>query len=415
MKKVFKHLTTIFDSCDSILEKIDEIASLKEQLKKEEDFTLFVNLVRTRVQEEAVQAVINNDGRGMIVMATGAGKSKIAIDLAKHYHHNYKSFDGHGLIVPTEKLRDENWKEEFEKWDAKEIYDSTQRLCYASASKLEDYSLNLLILDEAHNITELSAKVCVNNMVENVVALTATEPTDEEKKEIFERLGIPVVYKLSLDDAVKLGFVAPYNITVVYTELDDSDKYVQSGSKNKPFYQTEQEKYEYLTSVYNKSPNGKMKMFAIFNRMNFIYKLKSKFEVGKHILNNVIPTEDRTLIFCGSIEQANDINPFKYHSKTKDVDYNDFKEGKINRLSCVKSINEGHNFIGLDSALILQINSKEKDLIQRIGRLIRFRFGHEANIYIVICKGTQDEVWLSSAIENLNPDKIKFVEFSNIK
>ena len=252
-------------------------------------------------------------------------------------------------------------------------------------------------------------------MVENVVALTATEPTDEEKKEIFERLGIPVVYKLSLDDAVKLGFVAPYNITVVYTELDDSDKYVQSGSKNKPFYQTEQEKYEYLTSVYNKSPNGKMKMFAIFNRMNFIYKLKSKFEVGKHILNNVIPTEDRTLIFCGSIEQANDINPFKYHSKTKDVDYNDFKEGKINRLSCVKSINEGHNFIGLDSALILQINSKEKDLIQRIGRLIRFRFGHEANIYIVICKGTQDEVWLSSAIENLNPDKIKFVEFSNIK
>jgi superfamily II DNA or RNA helicase len=39
-------------------------------------------------------------------------------------------------------------------------------------------------------------------------------------------LAIPLAYELTLDDAVKLGFVAPYKITtVVYTELDTVDKY----------------------------------------------------------------------------------------------------------------------------------------------------------------------------------------------
>jgi superfamily II DNA or RNA helicase len=64
-----------------------------------------------------------------------------------------------------------------------------------------------------------------------------------------------------------------------------------------------------------------------------------------------------------------------------------FKSEKVNRLSCVKAINEGHNFPGIDSGVIVQINSKEKDLIQRLGRLLRFRPGHEGHLYIVVIKG----------------------------
>jgi hypothetical protein len=45
-------------------------------------------------------------------MATGSGKSKVAIDLLKHYNPQGSKYDN-VLVVPTEKLRDENWKEEF--------------------------------------------------------------------------------------------------------------------------------------------------------------------------------------------------------------------------------------------------------------------------------------------------------------
>ena len=76
---------------------------------------------------------------------------------------------------------------------------------------------------------------------------------------------------------------------------------------------------------------------------------------------------------------------------------------------------EGHNFPGIDSGIIGQLNSKEKDLVQRIGRLIRFRPGHEAHLYIVVSEGTQDEKWLETAIENLDKSKIEYVRIDNFK
>ena len=76
---------------------------------------------------------------------------------------------------------------------------------------------------------------------------------------------------------------------------------------------------------------------------------------------------------------------------------------------------EGHNFPGLDSGLIVQINSKEKDLVQRIGRLLRYRFGHEGHLYIIVAKGTQDEVWATNALINFDSSKIDCVEFKDLK
>lgn len=76
---------------------------------------------------------------------------------------------------------------------------------------------------------------------------------------------------------------------------------------------------------------------------------------------------------------------------------------------------EGHNFPGVDSAIIGQLNSKEKDLVQRIGRIIRYRPGHEAHIWIVVSEGTQDEKWLEKAVENLNQSKINYVRFPQFK
>ena len=76
---------------------------------------------------------------------------------------------------------------------------------------------------------------------------------------------------------------------------------------------------------------------------------------------------------------------------------------------------EGHNFPGVDSGIVGQLNSKEKDLVQRIGRLIRYRPGHEAHLYIVVSESTQDEKWLENAVENLDQSKIEYVRFINFK
>ena len=417
MDKVYKKLDALLKKHKSVLSCIDEVENLKETLSGEE-LTKFVNTVRGIVQEEAKQAVIKNNG-GMIAMATGSGKSRVAVELAKYYINSVdKSLS---LIVPTEKLRDENWKEEYSKWNADYLWTPTIRLCYASASKIQNKDFELAILDEGHNITELSSEFFSNNKVERKVLLTATPPSDPVKKEILKSLGINLVYELTLDQAVRLGFVAPYKITVVSVALDNTTKNIPGGTKLKPFMTTESAAYAYhckaiQQAMFDKTPSGRKRhQFAILRRMQFIYKIPSKTEVIKFLLEKVIPQDDRSLIFCGSIEQAEAVCPNRYHSKSGDKAYNAFKAEEINRLSCVKAINEGHNFPGVDSGIVGQLNSKEKDLVQRIGRLIRYRPGHEAHLYIVVSESTQDEKWLENAVENLDQSKIEYVRFINFK
>jgi superfamily II DNA or RNA helicase len=419
MKKYFRELEVLFKKPESILTYIDKIEVLREKITEPEQSTQFVNLVREKVQAEAIQAVIANNG-GMIAMATGSGKSKVAVELAKYYFNSENDFHA-ALLVPTEKLRDENWKEEFEKWDARNVWKHTERLCYASASKIGGNEYPIVILDEGHNITELASEFFISNDIERTVLLTATPPNDLVKVEILRRLGIELVYELTLDQAVRLGFVAPYKITVITVPLDNATKNIPGGNKLNPFTTTESAAYSYWNKrvqscMGDQTPQGRGKLkFAILGRMQFIYKIPSKTQVIKYLLDKVISKEDRTIIFCGNIQQAEEVCPTFYHSKSGSVSYDAFKNETINRLSCVKAINEGHNFPGVDSGIIGQLNSKEKDLVQRIGRLIRFRPGHEAHLYIVISESTQDEKWLETAIENLDQSKIEHVRFTNFK
>lgn len=418
MRKYFRELEELFQNPKSILTYIDKIEALRAKLSSDESITEFVNKVREKVQNEAIQAVVNNRG-GIVAMATGSGKSRVAVELAKYYCT--PDIDSLALIVPTEKLRDENWLEEYNKWGAQHLWNETTRLCYASASKVNNKDFKLAILDEGHNITELSSEFFINNGVENTVLLTATPPEDKVKRQILSDLDIPLVYELTLDQAVRLGFVAPYKLTVITVPLDATTKNIPGGSKAKPFMTTEAACYAYhnkkvQASMFDDTAQGKARLkFAILGRMQFIYKIPSKTQVVKFLLDKVIPEDDRTIVFCGNIEQAEDVLPETFHSKSGNQHYDAFKNKQINRLSCVKSLNEGHNFPGVDSAIIAQLNSKEKDLVQRIGRIIRYRPEHEAHIWIVVSEGTQDEKWLEKAVENLNQSKIEYVRFPQFK
>lgn len=366
-----------------------------------------INAIRAGIQFEAMKSVEDNNGRGLLVMATGAGKSKIPIDYAKK--HKVKSI---ALIVPTEKLRDDDWKQEFIKWEAEELWEVTTRLCYASGSKIESQEFDLVILDECHNITDLSSSFFMNNDCKDIIGLTATPPTEFDKQGLLRDIGLKQTYYLPLDKAVELGFVAPYKITIVYTKLNEVDKNVKAGNKQNPFYQTEWANYNWLNNqiitMEHNQDYGPKYQAMILKRMRAIYNLQSKLDTAKYILNS-LPEDDRVLVFAGSIDHAEQISPNTYHSKSKKDSLNKFINEEINLLSAVNALNEGTNIPNLDKAVIIQLSSKERHLVQRIGRLIRYRPGHEAHIYIIVCQGTQDEVWLSKAVENIDKSIIDFM------
>lgn len=407
---------------------IDSIESLLNEIEAEypEILQESVNKVKDAIQQEAADRWESSGNWGLLAMATGTGKSKIPINILKrvcdHQNELGKPYNPRVLlIVPTEKLRDENWLEEFKKWNCEYIYNSyVVRTCYASLHNFMNTEWDLVIGDEFHNITEDKAEFFERNRVRRLICLTATPPTDKVKLQILKSLKIDTIYNLPLDIAVRLKLVSPYNVTVIENRLDDIVKNVVGGTKASPFMTTEKKAYDYktqlvTTAMYSNMPKkAQILKFRILDRMRFIKNLESRTKNAKFILEKFIRPDEKTLIFCGSIVQAEEICQHTFHSKTNDRDFEDFKSGKISRMSCVSAVNEGHNIPNIETIFIICVESGEKTITQQIGRGVRFAIGHNCRVIIMTVTDTVDEQWFKKATINLDKSKIRYVRFANL-
>ena len=245
-----------------------------------------------------------------------------------------------------------------------------------------------------------------------MLAMTATLPHKfSEKIRILRGLGLHHGYSIGLNDAERIGVVAPFDITIIECTLDGEDKYITAGSKDKPFQQHEVGNYNWLSKCVDRSTGN---MWAAINRAKFIYNLRTKLNASDKILS-LIPDDVRTLIFAGSIDHANKLCPNRFHSKTDSKHLEQFSEGGINRMSCVQALNEGHNIeAGIDCGLIAQLNSKSLDFIQRIGRLVRYRKNHIAHIIILLVKDTVDEKWANNCLDGFEHKIVKRVKIEDL-
>lgn len=395
---------------------VDRIRDLRETLRKADFYTPsedqeITDTIKSTVQHDANRAHKEHGRRGIICAATGVGKSKMALDAIKALVA-VKPDAKVIIVVPTQKLRDEGWKDEFTQWGMVDIWKkNVVKYCYASLDTIVGNWFDLGIFDEIHNITENNSIFFKQNRVDSVMGLTATKPKKVEKIEVLRVLDLHVVYELTLDEAVKLGVVAPYKITIINVGLSTSFK-VKSGTKKRPFFQTERGKHQTLEAqdadpLFNKNKNW------FLGRMRFIYNLQSKAYAAKWVLKQ-LPEDFRTVIFAGSIEQANFLCEHRYHSKSGKKNFEDFQAGVVNQMSCCNALNEGHNLRKVDCGLVVQLNSNELNLIQRIGRIIRFRPGHVGHIIILCAYETVDAKWVAAAISSLDEDNITWINWSDL-
>lgn len=354
---------------------------------------------QSKIQSEVEKLWYKNNCKGTALLATGSGKSKIFIDIVSK--ERKKSL----LVVPTEKLRDRNWKEEFKTWNKLDIFNKyVDMCCYASLKNIDLTLYHIVGLDECHNVT-------INNIQPfkihyerlKILCLTATEPREDEKKQIlYNMIKCPVIYRLTLKDAISKGIVAPLNIFVHQLQLNTEKTYPvkykdKTTGLEKTFYQSELEMYNYI----NKKLYKKIKptQFDYLFRAKFIYNSRTKTEYAKKLITS-IPENKRVLIFSQSIKQIEELLSEVYHSKTDDNYYNLFIDEKINKLGVVNSLNEGDNIKNLNSAIIVQGNSNPKNTFQRIGRIIRYRENHIADIHVLCLMNTVDETWINDILQD---------------
>lgn len=387
--------------------------------------------------------------RGIVVGATGIGKTKIALDRVDELNEYYRTgalleVPRVLLLVPTEKARDNVWLDEAKKWNVE--YSSVEGLCYVSAAKASKKHYHLLILDEGHHVTPAVASILTESSFDEILVLTAIVPgkkteVDREKWSIFIDLDLPVVFKYPVEDAVKDGVVSDFTVHVVELELDNKQKIYKAGGKKKSWFNTEKQEYEYMDKQMLKlrlDLNNKEAQVAalhlgnfvvphvllqdvktlqirlnilIGKRARFIYNLPTKGKYASYMLQKILNTDVRTrvLVFNGSIQQSADLCGalHVFDSKSTSKALEDFQSEQSRYLCVVNAADESHNFPNLDYALIVQASSVARRMVQRIGRVIRYREGHKANIIILMVKNTVDEKWVESALSEIDPSRIK--------
>ena len=94
-----------------------------------------------------------------------------------------------------------------------------------------------------------------------------------------------------------------------------------------------------------------------------------------------------------------------YHSgktkKQKDTALEMFRNDEINILCSTKALNQGLDIPNANLGIMCGITSKSLSMIQRIGRLIRYKKDKTGQVYILYIKNTQEEKWLKNAVKNL--------------
>tara|TARA_R110002012_G_scaffold77395_1_gene196480 strand:- start:1205 stop:2368 length:1164 start_codon:yes stop_codon:yes gene_type:complete len=373
-----------------------------------------VNQIRDKEQRKALNAWAHQGFVGSVIAGTGFGKSRVGVLAVEHA----LKYGGLALIlVPTVQLQ-EQFIEEFDKWGVNST--NVQIICYQSAYKLKGLHYDIVICDEIHlGLSNEYRKFFKYNTYNKLLCMTATLPEELEYKDLLEKIA-PTAYTITLDKCVQLGIVSPYNITCVPVTLTVDEKAAYKKANNSFVqwkYQLGQfnafESAQMIMNNKNATSGEKQKavMFyrAIRMRKQIVDFAENKINKFKEMYEN--NKDKRILVFSGANDFTDKLcnsiapNALAYHSKKtkkqKELALESFKDGSVDVLCSTKALNQGFDVPDANMGIICGITSKSLSMIQRVGRLIRFKEGKVGEIIILYVADSQEEKWLKNAVKSL--------------
>lgn len=360
----------------------------------------------------------------VLELATGTGKSKIAIDLAnailKENSRRLKI-----LLLVAKTVHKGNWLAEIAKWGGFTNNPDLTVECYNSLRKHENADFDIVIADEApHLNSELRRSYFSTLRVKyRTFFLSATFPG--EMKQWLDFSYRPAWITATLQDTIAGGILPEPKILLLPLFLDDKRRSEHiilnrraGGKPVRGIYRdywkyvrektyvdieaTPMEKCLYFNSKILSLKNcfqrtGRYKLMWLktcADRLAFL--ANSKNETVYRILSHL--KDRRTLTFCNSILQTEVLGKYCIHSREKRaVHYlSEFNEGRIKHITACQMLNEGMNLMDCQYGIFANLNASQCIAVQRIGRLLRHR--HPV-IIIPYYKGTREEEIMQKMLE----------------
>jgi superfamily II DNA or RNA helicase len=355
----------------------------------------------------------------ILELATGVGKSRIAINLINHICERVFKNDGTCadiLIVVAKTVHKKTWEDEINKWGGIKS-DHITIECYESLKKYKNAHFDVVILDELQHLSDNRLDILDTiNIYEACIGLSAT--IKKEMGDFFIRNYNAQIIKCGLREAIENDILPEPTIYLLPIELDTKKAVFKIKKFGKEIITTQRGYYNDLSSLvewyknkYLNTRNLRIKNLWLSTAGK---RLKWLSEQKESIVLNILKSlkDYRTLTFCSSIEQSERLGKYNITSKNKESIKNLelFNNSKIKHITAVNILNECANLYNCRIGIFCNLNSSEIIVKQRNGRLLR----HKSPIIIIpYYKNTREEELITKMLEEYNKDSVKII--NNIK
>ncbi len=389
-------------------------------------------------QKDAVETWNKANGRGVIQAVTGSGKTMVALHMISRYVAANRICL---IIVPSIALL-KQWKE------AIEIELGIRKLCILGGGYGNVVSQNtqvfmgtvhtlskisnslptphLLIADEVHRYGAPTFQKALLPQAPHRLGLTATfERADEAVDEVLKPYFSAIIYEYNYGDAKRDNVIANFSVALLGTKLSgqESEKYddisnemtttrnwlaknlITSANGNN-FFSVISDAARSFDRI-GRQANKYLKLIS--DRKKLIDTSTEKFNAIP-LLAKAIQTAKKTIIFCSATEVADnlvvilrnvDIEARAYHSKQKENERQEvleaLQDGDIDVIVAVNALDEGIDVPDLDLGIIISGSKQRRQMIQRMGRIVRKKHdGRGAAFILLYAEGTNEDPQLTS-------------------
>lgn len=398
-------------------------------------------ITREQVRDEILQV---ESPHILAELPTSFGKTRVAIEfLVKHTSDmlNGLTIPKILIVIPRLVLID-NWKEEFKKWNCEEYLEYVEFVTYVSFPKMAG-DWDVVIFDEVHHLSERCRESLMYFNIYHSISLSATVSRDMRKalKEIFPDLYIyKVTTKQAITDEVLPDprvFLIPLSLDAltvnqeiiknksqkITLEIPYSMRFQYAKVKNRRIVIkcTQRQYYDDMSTMiewYKRKMYGSEVMKNLFlrksgERLKWLSEQKTAYV--KALLD--LLRDQRTLTFCNGIPQTAELGKYCINSsKSKGENAENlgkFNSGRVKHITACNMLDEGMNLVNCRVGVYAVLNSSERMIKQKLGRLLR----HSDPIIIIpYYVGTRDEELVNKMMEDYNPELVtKITSLTQLK
>jgi superfamily II DNA or RNA helicase len=371
------------------------------------DDGLRVRLVPRPYQAEALAAWRTAQGRGVVVLPTGAGKTHVAclaiddrrrstlvlaptLDLVRQWYDVLRASFG----VPVGVIGGGEYSVEA-------LTVSTYDSAYLHMEHLGD-RFGLLVFDECHHLPgpayALAARAAVAPFR---LGLTATpERADGRHAELDELCG-PIVYRKDIVD-LSGAYLAPYETVRLTVELaaDDRRAYEEARAVYRDFLarhgirMSSPGGWSDFVIRAARGEDGRRAMAAYRRQREIAFAAPAKLDYAGLLLDR--HREDRTLLFTQDNATAYALArryliPIITHEtrvRERSEILAGLADGTYGAVVTSKVLNEGVDIPEANVAVVVSGSASVREHVQRLGRILRARAGKRALLYELVTANT---------------------------